>query len=271
MVQLELGRSNAAPLGVARDLARRLQAPVTGVATAQPIQVVVGDGFYGGDIVREDSEWIEQDAQSTEAEFREEMNGHPYGLDWDMAITRYPLSDRIASVTSTADILVVGVGRDESEISSSTRRVDVDDLIMQTGRPILAVPRGVEHFDFQCALVAWKDTREARRAVADALPLLRQMSKVVIAEITHPAEQGVSQAGLSKMVAWLARHGVTAVPRLVLSHGDDGARLLALAEEEGAELIVAGAYGHSRLREWVLGGVTRNLLRHCGHCLLLSH
>ena len=271
MVQLELGRSNAAPLGVTRDLARRLQAPVTGAATAQPIQVVVGDGFYGGDIVREDSDWIDEEARAAEAEFRTGMDGHPYGLDWNMAVTRRSLSERIASVTGIADLLVVGVAQDGAKDSNWTRHVDVDDLIMQTGRPVLVVPRGVEHFDFQCALVAWKDTREARRALADALPLLRLMGRVVIAEIADPAEQGAAQAGLNKMVDWLARHGVTAVSRLVPSRGDAGDQLRALAEEEGAELIVAGAYGHSRLREWVLGGVTRTLLRHGRRCLLLSH
>jgi nucleotide-binding universal stress UspA family protein len=73
------------------------------------------------------------------------------------------------------------------------------------------------------------------------------------------------------MVAWLARQGVTAAPRLAVATGRDGDQLLALAEEEGAELIVAGAYGHTRFREWVMGGVTRDLLRHSDHCLLVSH
>jgi len=272
MVQLELGRSNASPLGVAHALAKRLHTSVTGVASAQPIQTaVMADGFYAGDIVREDSEWIEQEAKTAEEEFRTEMNGHPEGLDWTMTVTRSSLADRIASATSTADILVVGVDQKGETQAHPSRRVDVDDLVMQTGRPVLVVPLGVKKFDFRCALVAWKESREARRALTDALPLLRLMDSVVIAEIADASVQGVAQARLDKMVAWLARHGVTAVPRLVLAAGFDGDRLVTLAEEAGADLIVAGAYGHSRLREWVLGGVTRNLLRHGERCLLLSH
>ena len=272
MVQLELGRSNASPLGVAHILAKRLHASVTGVASAQPIQTaVMADGFYAGDIVREDSQWIEEEAKAAEAEFHQEMHGHPEGLSWNMTVTRYPLSERIASAAGTADLVVVGVDQKGDGLSHPSRRVDVDDLVMQTGRPVLVVPLGVETFDFRCALVAWKESREARRALTDALPLLRLMDRVVIAEIADASVQGVAQAGLDRMVAWLARHGVTAVPRLVLAAGFDSDRLITLAEEAGADLIVAGAYGHSRFREWVLGGVTRELLHHGGRCLLLSH
>lgn len=271
MVQLELGRANAGPLGVARDLAGRMQSSVHGIATAQPLQIVVGDGFYGGDIVREDCEAIDEEAKAAEAEFRAGMADYPDGVEWDMKITRYPLSDYVAHAACTADIVVIGVPKSGAEPSTPSRRVDADDLIMQAGRPVLAVPPSIGQFRFGCALVAWKGTREARRALVDALPLLRQMDRVVIAEVTDAAEQGAAQAGLHKMVAWLGRQGVRAIPRLALSDGHDGEKLLALAEEEKAELIVAGAYGHSRLREWVMGGVTRKLLRQSGRCLLLSH
>ena len=272
MVQLELGRSNAAPLGVARDLATQLQVPVTGLACAQPIQTaVMADGFYSGDMVREDTDCIEQEGRTAEEEFRKRMAGHSQAVDWSMAVTTYPLSERIAAATATADLLVVGVDQKGDAFAHPSRRADVDDLVMQTGRPVLVVPLGVERFEFRTALLAWKNSREARRALTDALPLLRLMDKVVIAEIADASVQGSAQAGLDKMVGWLARHGVKAAARLVLAAGFDGDRLLTLAEEVEAELIVAGAYGHSRFREWVLGGVTRDLLRHGGRCLLLSH
>lgn len=271
LVQVELGRANAAPLKVARDVATRLHARVCGIAAAMPLQILVGDGFYGVDIMREDGAAIESEALTAEAEFRSTLNGHPEGTEWDMAVTRFPLSDRIAEAACTADLIVTGVAQAGEEPSNSSRRVDIDDLIMQAGRPVLAVPLGIRQFAFGTALVAWKDTREARRAVVDALPVLREMERVVIASLADAAEQGPAQAGLHRMVAWLGRQGVSATPRLVLSNGNDGDRLLSLAEEERAELIVAGAYGHSRIREWVMGGVTRTLLRQGGRCLLLSH
>lgn len=271
MVQLELGRSNAGPLGVTRDLARRWHASVTGVAGAQPMQsAVMADGFYTGNIVREDCAWIDQEAKTAEEEFRAGLDGCADGLGWNMAVTRYSLSSHIADQTGDADLLVVGVDQ-KSDFSNSSRRVNVDDLVMHTGRPILVVPLAVRTFGFRCAMVAWKDSREARRALMDALPFLRQMDRVVVAAVVEAAQQGVAQTSLNKIVAWLGRHGIAATSRLVLASGNDGERLLDLAEDVGAELIVAGAYGHSRLREWILGGVTRDLLHQSKCCLFLSH
>lgn len=272
MVQLELGRSNAAPLGVAHDLAKRMGAVVTGVAAAQPIQTAIAaEGYYGGDIVIEDTKAIEAEAAAAEKEFHAAMNGCVAHPDWTMAVTRFPLSERIADASANADVVVVGVAQNDRNNPGPTRRIDVGDLIMRAGRPILAVPADVKNFEFRCALVAWKDTREARRALVDALPLLKMMDRVVLVEVTALSEQGPVQAGLAKMVAWLGHHGVEASSRLITALGNDGDRLLSIAEEENADLIVAGAYGHSRFREWVLGGVTRSLLQGGGRCLLLSH
>lgn len=272
MVQVELGRSNEAPLGVTRDLAKRMGAMVSGIGAAQPIQTALAaDGLYGGDIVREDVEEIEAEAEKAEAEFHAAIDNCTDHADWTMAVTRYPLSMRIADVAGNADLVVVGVAQKGENNPGPARRVDLDDLIMRTGRPVLAVPLDVKQFRFGCAMVAWKDTREARRALADALPLLRQMDRVVVVEVTSLSDEAPVQTGLAKMVDWLARHGIEASSRRVVATGNDADRLSIAAEEEKADLIVAGAYGHSRFREWVLGGVTRNLLRHGGRCLLLSH
>jgi nucleotide-binding universal stress UspA family protein len=151
------------------------------------------------------------------------------------------------------------------------RNVLPDDLIVQTGRPVLVVPKQHRPFDFRCALVAWKETREARRALADALPLVIEMDQVVLLEIAEAGEHDRAEAGLERLVRWLDRHGVKAVPRVSVPAGRDADRILAVADEVGADLIVAGAYGHSRLRERVLGGVTHDLLRGSDRCLLLSH
>ena len=272
MVQLELGRPNTAPLGVARDLARRMGAVVNGVAAAQPIQTgMAAEGFYGGEIVIEDTKAIEEEAAVAEKEFHAALNGTVVHPDWTVMLTRFPLSERIAGATANADMVVVGVAQNGEDKSGPARSVDLDDLLMRTGRPVLAVPLTVKQFGFHCAVVAWKDTREARRALTDALPLLKQMEKVVLVEVTPLSEQGAVQTGLAKMVAWLGRHGIEASSRLITSLGADGDRLLAIADEEGADLIVAGAYGHSRFREWVMGGVTRTLLYHSKSCVLLSH
>src|SRR5579883_1389338 len=132
---------------------------------------------------------------------------------------------------------------------------------MQTGRPLLVVPDSAEWLDLRSVLVAWKDTGEARRAIADSLPLLRLAKEVTVAEILEEDD------------AWLARHGIAASQRVGDAKGEGGApaALDEIAGLAGAGLVVAGAYGHSRFRELILGGVTQHLMRQSARCVLLSH
>lgn len=145
---------------------------------------------------------------------------------------------------------------------------------MQAGRPLLVVPDAVNWLDLRSVLVAWKDAPEARRAIADALPLLRKAKNVVIAEILEDrAGRAAADVRLRDLTAWLARHDVTASVRVADpgAESDCGAALEAVADDVAAGLIVAGAYGHSRFRELVLGGVTQHLIAQARRCVLLSH
>jgi nucleotide-binding universal stress UspA family protein len=125
--------------------------------------------------------------------------------------------------------------------------------------------------DLRSVLVAWNDTTEARRAISDALPLLRKASDVTVAElIDDETRRPSAQARLDDVVAWLSRHGATARAQVANDHGHTATQLETIAADVGAGLIVAGAYGHSRFREWVLGGVTRKLVNPSSRCSLLS-
>jgi nucleotide-binding universal stress UspA family protein len=143
---------------------------------------------------------------------------------------------------------------------------------MAVGRPLLIVPPARDRDPMGWpAIVAWKDSREAQRAVAAALPLLRHASETHVLEICDPDEQEAARLRIADVVAWLARHGVTAEAH-VEARGQASASegILAFANVRGAGLIVAGGYGHSRLREWALGGVTQDLLTDATICILLS-
>jgi nucleotide-binding universal stress UspA family protein len=145
---------------------------------------------------------------------------------------------------------------------------------MQAGRPLLVVPDGANWLDLRSVLVAWKDTPEARRAVADALPVLRKARDVTIAAIPErDDERSVVMAGVTDVAAWLARHGVTATARVseAVRNEPAAAQLEKIAGDVGAGLIVAGAYGHSRFRELILGGVTQYLVTQSARSVLLSH
>jgi nucleotide-binding universal stress UspA family protein len=121
-------------------------------------------------------------------------------------------------------------------------------------------------------MVAWKDTREARRAILDALPLLQQAKDVCVVEVVeNRLQRSDARARVDDVVAWLAHHGVTASGIVPEQEGDPAEQLEAIASDRGCEVVVAGAYGHSRLSELVFGGVTYDLLNRSSRCSLLAH
>lgn len=146
-------------------------------------------------------------------------------------------------------------------------------LILQSGRPILLLP-GEAKPQGQPAkiVVAWTPTRESTRAAHDALPFLRQADSVDILALVDDSNAEENRRALPQIVAHLDRHGVKAKPVVQASLGMDIASLvLAHAKTMHAELVVAGGYGHSRFREWALGGVTRELLLTSHLPVFLSH
>jgi len=148
------------------------------------------------------------------------------------------------------------------------------DLVMQAGRPLFVVPDFVNWLDLRSVLVAWKDTTEARQAIADALPMLRKAKTVTVAEIPEQGDGRPAAASrVRDVMAWLSRHGVTASELVPEKDGERGAvaQLEGIAADVGAGVIVAGAYGHSRFRELILGGMTQHLVTQSTRCVLLSH
>ena len=134
------------------------------------------------------------------------------------------------------------------------------------------MPETAGAINLSSMLVAWKDCPEARRAVVDALPLLRKAGKVKVAEIVEDETgHARAQAAVADVVAWLGRHGVAATGFVPEVCGNVAVQLERIATAVDAGVVVAGAYGHSRFREWVLGGVTEHLVAHPSRCALLSH
>lgn len=135
-----------------------------------------------------------------------------------------------------------------------------ESLVMASGRPIILFPPGGTVTRLRRILVAWNPTREAIRAVADALPLLVRAETVEVLVVDHQSHQGShGQEPGADIARHLARHGVQAEARRPSSGGEDVDHLLlSRAADFGADLLVMGAYGHSHLTEWMFGGVTRN-------------
>lgn len=147
-------------------------------------------------------------------------------------------------------------------------------LLMDAGRPVLVMP--VDHravFPLTHAMVAWQPRREAARALHDALPLLRTAASVDVAIVEDSGErpEDGTQAG-ADVASHLARHGLKVRVVMLRRQGRSvAATLLQHGFQSEARLMVAGGYGHSRLREWVLGGVTRELLENPQIPVLFSH
>ena len=258
MAHMELGLSNDHLLSVTAGLAERFHAGVIGVAASQPMQVLEGEMYVAAHLIQLDRDQIEREIRETEIRFRATLSGKAERLGWRAAVSFLPLADYICDQARAVDLIITRPDRGGVPFESS-RWTSIGDLVMRAGRPVLIVPPSVEILDLKHILVGWKDTRETRRAVGDAMPLADRV------------DMATAEARVEDVVAWLAGHGVTAAAVPVQAHGDVTAQLERIAQEREAGLIVAGAYGHTRLREWVFGGVTQEVLMHPLRCTLMSH
>jgi nucleotide-binding universal stress UspA family protein len=270
MVHLELGHPNTALLKMTAALAERLQAGVIGIALCQPMRIIYNDGYIPPDIFEQDRKQIDNEISAAEAEFRAVLAGRVAAVEWHSAVTSMPLSAYLADESCRADLVITGVDRATSMFDMS-RHLDIGDFVMEAGRPCLIVPAETDALSLDHVVIGWKDSRETRRAIGDALPLLKAAGRVTVVAIAAKDDLDATKARLGDVAGWLKRHGIDATPVASASTGDDATQLDAAAREQGATLLVAGAYGHSRVREWALGGVTRDLLLRAGRCALVSH
>ena len=166
-----------------------------------------------------------------------------------------------------ADLVVLGQYDDTSR-DAGTSAGFVPSVIIESGKPALVVPNVARCGpEFGTVLVAWKETREAARALAAAMPFLQK------ADIVHVAvDDDTDDEHCRLLQQFLQRHGVEARLCAVPSaSADAGSALLALAADLDAGLMVMGCYGHSRGREWILGGATRRVLRSMTCPVLMAH
>ncbi|WP_336492587.1 universal stress protein [Methylobacterium nigriterrae] len=167
----------------------------------------------------------------------------------------------------SADLVVVS--RDHGGgVEDWCSSIDPGELILNVGRPVLVVPPTINHLSARRIIVAWKDTREARRAISDGLPFLKAADEVFVVSVGEAAAGEETR----EIAEHLKLHGVTCGPLFrQTSSAGVAAEILTLADEKRADLIVAGAYGHSRMREMIFGSVTQQLLESTPLCCLMSH
>ena len=269
LVNLQLGQKNSDVLQITADLADRFHARVVGIAAGQAIPVACDEGYRSGKIFDEDLQRLDEEIGLAELEFRNTFRSRNTPIEWRSQKMFPPLSDYIVDQARSADLIVMGVGT--ASMLRSAGCEDAGVVALTSGRPILVVPSTADLLVLQKIVVCWKDTRESRRAIHDALPMLLQATHVEVVEVVAARDLAESQARLDDVVAWLKAHGVRADWHASASTGDDRANLEDILRDRRPDLVVAGAYGHSRFREWVLGGTTRDMLFHAERCALLAH
>jgi nucleotide-binding universal stress UspA family protein len=274
LVQVDQTPAAQQRLDAALSLGKHFGAQVTALyLMAEPFLRGVTGYHLPAEVVREHLRHAEAEADGVLAAARTAAERHGVALDTHREagpLDRLPAL--FARIARNADLVIVGEPNPDE--SGSDEAVLVETAFMDTGRPALVVPHlGARVMPPRRVLVAWNGSREAARAVHDALPLLRAAEDVIVL-IVDADRQGVRfgpQPGAG-LLAHLARHEVTARVKAVDSGGAaTGTTILAQADAESVDLVVMGGYSHSRLRQMMLGGTTRTLLERMSLPILFSH
>lgn len=271
LVHVDDSEAMAGRLAAALELAERFGAHLTGVYVDPGIALpALMDVPIAPTLIDDLEAEHQQRCEDAEQQFRETTSRSAVSSEWRLA--KGELADTLSRHARYADLVVLGQegGDDQKMVVGGLP----DTVVLTCGRPALVLPYiGVKTPPGKNVIVAWNGSREAARAVNDALPLLKQADKVEVMCINaeEGEEEGADLPG-ADVCLHLARHGVKAEAQsTVASDIDAGDLLLARVVDHGADLIVMGAYGHARWREVVLGGVTRHLLAQMTVPVLMSH
>jgi len=258
LVQLEIDAATRPIVSAAWDLARRHGADLIGFCAAEP-HLVLPTGTDDGAVSKamwSQVEDIEARLDDLKAEFFTAVGGDNRA-SWRGEIGNPTL--QLALNARAADLIVLGAPA-RGILPDRRRAVDPGSLILTAGRPLLVASDKPGPIKTETILIAWNDTREARRAVVDALPLLVEARDVVIATV-HDGELPACE-NVADVKLFLGRHGVKARSELLEKRlGEPSEALLQLASNIDADLIVLGGYGHSRVRERTFGGMTHSVLK----------
>lgn len=267
MVHVEIEPFSTRRVALAVDLAERFHAALIGVAGWAPRPAFAAEGVViDAALTTRELDDMRARLAQTEAAFR--LAAKPLRhVEWRGGL-EFPIELVLRSARA-ADLLVLG------RVPTAGDRYNALDLgsaLLRAGRPVLAVPPEVDRLSARRIVVAWKDTRECRRALVDALPFLFEADQVLLLEVCERGTEAEAERRLEDVTAYLVRHRVAVGAKAYLhAKGTIAATLLGFVEDEKADLLVAGGYGHSRLGEWIFGGVTRELLEKSPVCCLLSH
>jgi nucleotide-binding universal stress UspA family protein len=274
LIVTDLGRSAGPRIDLAARLANDFEAHLTGLYVSSPPAIPLSVvAQLPVEVIELQSRAGREAAERARALFEERVAASGFALTTEWRDATGDVAEMASVHTRYADLVVIGQN-DPDGVALGAAPDLPERLILGAGRPAVVVPyAGRFETAGQHVLVAWNATREATRAVNDALPLLERAARVTVLSVNPRSGPGAHGAVPGADIALhLARHGVRAEVASVTTDelGVDD-MLLSQAADRGADLIVMGAYGHSRFGELVLGGATRHILRQITVPVFMSH
>jgi len=271
VVNLSAGQAPDVTARYAISMAKAYGAHVVGVAFVY--EPVIPGSLLGGiptDLIEVQREENAKAAKAAVAEFEAaardaSVSAETRLLDASVA----GASDLFGRIARRFDIAVVGQAQREQGVSEELL---IEGALFGSGRPVVIVPQTQERpLTLDTVMICWDGSRPAARAIGDAMPLLERAKSIEIVVVTGERDKSGEITG-TNMKRHLARHGITVeIKRIAAGNFDVQGAILAHAKDSGADFIVMGGYGHSRLREFILGGVTRSILKSMPVPVLMSH
>ncbi len=271
VVSLSVSKDGGFAGDYAVSVASAFEAHLTGIAFVfDPIVPVSGTGYIPAEVIETQQADNEAAAKAAIDRFaaatkRAALSAEPLSLTASFA----GAGDQFGRIARRFDLAIVGQGEPET---SPIEDIIAETTLFEAGRPMIMVPYIQKApLKLDNVMVCWDGSRPAARAIADAMPLLAKAGSVEIVIITNERGKQDEIEG-ADMGQHLARHGLKVdVHRMTGGSIDVADALLSHAADSGADFMVMGGYGHSRLREFVLGGVTHSIFRSMTVPALLSH
>ena len=271
LVHCDVSRGTAGRLRIAADLADRFGGHVIGLYVRRAFQApaFTDAGPAMDSLYRTYETTVRAEEAMATAAFRDAVGNQGLSSEWRVA-DGY-VDEILAAEARVADLVIVGQAEPDSPPTTTPADL-AEGIAMAAECPVLIVPYvGAAKPPGKTVMLCWNDSREAKHAATAALPLLVAADKVIVLIIDPKADRSREEPG-ADVAVWLARHGVkVTVQRDSAADSDVGGVILSRAADHDIDLIVMGIYGHSRLRERVLGGASRTLLASMTAPLLVAH
>jgi nucleotide-binding universal stress UspA family protein len=272
LVDCDASRSVASRLSAAADIAERFGAHLIGVHAREPFDVVsiTGDNIPIAPFVNAYNARCDEMEKAARTAYDKATKRRNLRSEWRVV---EDLADGVLTTNARyVDLLVLGQADPDDPATSHNDLPEVTALA--SGRPVLVIPKiGIQAPIGKHVMLCWNASRESARSAADALPFLQAAEQVTVLVVDPDVSiNGHGQEPGADVATWLARHGVkVTVQREAAIDTKVGEVILSRAADLGVDLIVMGVYGHSRVREMVLGGASRTLLSSMTVPVLMSH